>query len=72
MKCPRCGGGNVFVLDSRAKEDTVRRRRKCSDCGTRFSTVEIPAEEYANLVKAKHREESLRGMVEGDQGNGGT
>ena len=41
MKCPRCGSENVYVVDSRARPDWIRRRRKCADCSYRFSSIEL-------------------------------
>jgi transcriptional repressor NrdR len=42
MRCPYCGDHDSKVIDSRASEGgaTVRRRRECADCNTRFTTYE--------------------------------
>lgn len=42
MRCPFCGKEDTQVKDSRASEDgaTIRRRRLCSICGSRFTTFE--------------------------------
>ena len=42
MRCPFCGKEDTQVKDSRASEDgaTIRRRRLCSVCGSRFTTFE--------------------------------
>jgi transcriptional repressor NrdR len=42
MHCPYCRNTDTRVLDSRVAEDggAIRRRRSCSACGKRFSTVE--------------------------------
>lgn len=42
MKCPACGYKETKVVDSRPAENntTIRRRRVCLDCGTKFSTYE--------------------------------
>jgi len=42
MRCPFCGKEDTQVKDSRASEDgaTIRRRRLCSSCGSRFTTFE--------------------------------
>lgn len=44
MKCPECKCGHVFTIDSRAHEkgNSIRRRRKCDECGYRWSTYELP------------------------------
>ena len=51
MKCPKCGGTESLVLDSRLRRnDTVRWRRKsCADCGAEWSSVEVPME--SNTVR---------------------
>ena len=42
MRCPFCGADDTQVKDSRASEDasSIRRRRLCSSCGSRFTTFE--------------------------------
>ena len=42
MRCPFCGKDDTQVKDSRASEDgaTIRRRRSCTSCGSRFTTFE--------------------------------
>lgn len=42
MLCPFCRNPDSRVIDSRASEDgsSIRRRRQCTDCGRRFSTIE--------------------------------
>lgn len=40
--CPYCGSNKSIVIDKRNREKTdyIWRRRKCLDCGKRFSTQE--------------------------------
>jgi transcriptional repressor NrdR len=42
MRCPFCGNADTAVKDSRSIEDgsSIKRRRHCSECSARFSTVE--------------------------------
>lgn len=42
MRCPFCGNNDTQVKDSRPSEDnaTIRRRRYCTSCGSRFTTFE--------------------------------
>lgn len=42
MRCPFCGNDDTQVKDSRPTEDnaTIRRRRYCPSCGSRFTTFE--------------------------------
>lgn len=43
MKCPSCGSDDIKVVDSRPVEDnnSIRRRRECLRCHTRFTTYEV-------------------------------
>lgn len=42
MKCPYCDNQKTKVIDSRAVEDggVIRRRRRCEECSSRFTTFE--------------------------------
>ena len=42
MRCPFCGKEDTQVKDSRSSEDgaSIRRRRSCTSCGSRFTTFE--------------------------------
>ena len=42
MRCPKCGSLEDKVIDSRLSKDggSIRRRRECLDCETRFTTYE--------------------------------
>ena len=42
MRCPFCGHGETQVKDSRPADDnsSIRRRRQCPTCGSRFTTFE--------------------------------
>ncbi len=42
MHCPYCRSTDTRVLDSRVADDggSIRRRRQCTDCTKRFTTVE--------------------------------
>ena len=42
MKCPYCGNSESKVIDSRPADEnsSIRRRRECLSCGTRFTTYE--------------------------------
>ena len=43
MKCPSCGSDDIKVVDSRPVEEnnSIRRRRECLQCHTRFTTYEV-------------------------------
>jgi transcriptional repressor NrdR len=53
MRCPHCGERETRVVDSRDLDDsaTIRRRRECIACATRFTTYERV--EAARLVIVK-------------------
>jgi transcriptional repressor NrdR len=53
MRCPQCGARDTRVVDSRDLDDsaTIRRRRECAACATRFTTYERI--EAARLVVVK-------------------
>ncbi len=42
MRCPQCESRDTRVVDSRDLDEsaTIRRRRECAACGTRFTTYE--------------------------------
>ena len=40
MLCLKCQSNNVFVVDSRQREECRKRRYECADCGERFNTLE--------------------------------
>lgn len=48
IHCPSCGG-KTSVSETRTRE-TLRRRRKCNNCGTVFHTVEITEDEHRRYV----------------------
>jgi transcriptional repressor NrdR len=53
VRCPQCDGRDTRVVDSRDLDDaaTIRRRRECAACATRFTTYERI--EAARLVVVK-------------------
>ena len=53
MRCPQCGERDTRVVDSRDLDEsaTIRRRRECNACATRFTTYERI--EAARLVVIK-------------------
>ncbi|MBO1359132.1 MULTISPECIES: transcriptional regulator NrdR [Acetobacter] len=57
MRCPFCNHDDTQVKDSRPSEEgaSIRRRRSCSQCGQRFSTVERVQLRELIVVKADGR-----------------
>ena len=53
MRCPHCGTRDTRVVDSRDLDEatTIRRRRECPACSTRFTTYERV--EAARLIVVK-------------------
>ncbi len=41
MICPYCHFPDSKVIDSRPKNDRIKRRRECIKCGARFTTFEV-------------------------------
>ncbi len=71
MKCPFCGSLNARVLDSRSSRDvyTVKRRRECLECASRFNTYETVEDSIIYVLKRDgtrevfSTEKILRGML---------
>lgn len=59
MRCPKCGAVEDKVIDSRlAKEgESIRRRRECLRCETRFTTYEEIERLELRVVKRDERHE---------------
>lgn len=57
MHCPFCGYEDTQVKDSRSSEDgaAIRRRRECSACHMRFTTVERVQLRELTVVKTDGR-----------------
>jgi len=53
MRCPFCGNEDTQVKDSRPTEDgaSIRRRRYCPGCGSRFTTFERVQIRELTIVK---------------------
>jgi transcriptional repressor NrdR len=59
MKCPFCGKADSSVLESRSLDDgdAIRRRRECTKCGKRFTTVERVKGNVLWVIKKDGRRE---------------
>ena len=75
MRCPKCSFIKSSVVDSRQAEEgnTIRRRRECEKCHTRFTTFER-VEELPLLVIKKDgtreqfsRDKILNGIIQSAQ-----
>ncbi len=57
MHCPKCGNDDSKVIESRDTGDSVRRRRECLQCSSRYTTYErIEKPNLAIIKKDKRRE----------------
>ena len=43
-KCPECKQPGIYVIESRKTALSIRRRKECECCKTRFTTHEVSAE----------------------------
>jgi transcriptional repressor NrdR len=61
MRCPKCGGQDDKVVDSRASREgaTIRRRRECTGCEHRFTTYEEVERPGMMIVKRDGRREEF-------------
>lgn len=67
MRCPHCGANNDRVIDSRSADGalSIRRRRECILCGTRFTSYERIERRLPKIVKRDgHREDFDRAKLE--------
>lgn len=58
MICPECGSNQTWCFDSRHSKDekTIWRRRRCNDCGHRWTTYEF-------AVKSKDESEQAESCL---------
>lgn len=56
MNCPKCGHEKNLVLEARPstlRPEWTQRRRKCSKCGERWNTVELPMSDVLNIEEVQ-------------------
>ncbi|GGC60015.1 transcriptional repressor NrdR [Hoyosella rhizosphaerae] len=73
MRCPFCKSTNSRVVDSREADEgqAIRRRRACTDCGRRFTTVEtavLAVLKRSGVTEPFSREKVIRGVRSACQG----
>ena len=61
MRCPKCTSIEDKVIDSRISREgnTIRRRRECLECGTRFTTTETLVRDGVVVLKHDGRREDF-------------
>ncbi len=59
MQCPYCGKEQNKVIDTRESDETIRRRRECTNCRRRFTTYERIAQTGLMVIKQDGRREAF-------------
>jgi transcriptional repressor NrdR len=61
VRCPSCGERDTRVVDSRDLDEaaTIRRRRECNVCATRFTTYERIESARLTVLKSDDRREEF-------------
>ena len=60
MQCPCCNASDTKVIDSRQLEPfQIKRRRSCTECGQRFTTIESRLLTLPKIVKSSGYLESF-------------
>jgi transcriptional repressor NrdR len=61
MRCPYCGNNEDRVLDTREQKDgdLIRRRRECTQCKSRFTTIEMLSVSFPLIIKKDGRREAF-------------
>jgi transcriptional repressor NrdR len=61
VKCPFCGTDDTQVVDSRVNDEgnSIRRRRRCSECDKRFTTYESVELALPQVVKQNGKREDF-------------
>ena len=67
MHCPYCRSTDTRVVDSRVADDgaSIRRRRTCSDCSKRFTTIEqmqLTVLKRSGATEPFNREKAVAGV----------
>jgi transcriptional repressor NrdR len=73
MRCPFCRNSDSRVVDSREVDEgqAIRRRRSCSQCNRRFTTVEeavLAVVKRSGVTEPFSREKVVRGVSRACQG----
>lgn len=73
MRCPFCHASESRVIDSRVTDNgnAIRRRRVCSKCENRFSTVEtvsLSVIKRSGVIEPFSREKVINGVLKACQG----
>lgn len=73
MRCPSCHHEDTRVIDSRVTDDGcgIRRRRECTQCGNRFTTLEtisLSVRKRSGAVEPFRRDKIVGGIRQASYG----
>ena len=73
MHCPYCHHSDTKVIETRVNDDgySIRRRRECSNCGKRFTTIEttmLLVRKRSGNVEPFDRDKVINGVRKACQG----
>ena len=65
MICEKCGGSNLYTIDSRPGRNGIgtRRRKECADCGHRITTYEVTQKEYDLIQNSQKMLKKVQEML---------
>lgn len=63
MRCPICHAAGHGVLRTVAREDEIRRTRRCGRCGHTWETRELPAADLAASCAVMEKARELANLV---------
>lgn len=59
-QCPKCKSNNIEMRDTRPSNGSIRRRRMCLDCKTRWTTYEVTEEDFKFLQQGGKTRTEIR------------
>ena len=62
MRCPFCKNTETQVIDSRVSDEgeSIRRRRRCTECNNRFTTYENIVLRMPQIIKSNGPREEFK------------
>lgn len=61
-RCPVCKSENVYVIDSRKVDGSIRRRKLCRNCESRYTTYEVSDVDIIRIRKTIHLIEEVQSV----------
>ena len=62
--CKNCGSKKFETVDSRGNSCSIRRRKKCINCGERFTTYEIDENDFAYFQNFENERNKIIDFLE--------